>query len=78
MKQLTQAIFDGTPDWVKSASIQADGLATLHDVTRDRLKVWLDVPFPMMVGGWQSKDAGTGYDTTDWQNSAIDREVNND
>ncbi|MGM8939861.1 hypothetical protein ACS8E2_14345, partial [Psychrobacter glaciei] len=66
MKQLTQDIFKDAPDWVKSASIQADGLATLHNVTKDKLKVWLDVPFPMLVGGWKTKDAGAGYDATDW------------
>lgn len=75
MKKLTQAIFDGAPDWVMSAAIQADGSATLHDVTKDKLKPWLDVPFPMMIGGRQSMDVGDGYDATNWQNSAIDREV---
>lgn len=75
MKKLTQAIFNGQPDWVKSAAVDADGEATLHDVPKSELRVWLDVPFPMLTGGWQNKDVGYGFDATDWQNSAIDREV---
>ena len=75
MKQLSQDVFNCAPDWVKSAAIQADGLVTLYDVTKDKLRPWLGVPFPMMIGGRQSMDVGDGYDATNWQNSAIDREV---
>lgn len=73
MKNLTQEVFDDAPGWVKSASIDADGNATYHDVPAKKLRPWVDVPFPMMTGGSRDKDVGYGYDATNWQNSAIDR-----
>ena len=73
MKKLTQEVFDNAPGWVKSASIDADGSATYHDVPVEKLKPWINVPFPMMTGGSRDRDGGYGYDATDWQHSAIDR-----
>lgn len=74
MKQLTQAIFKDAPDWARSAAVDAHGTAIYYEVSKDKLKPWLDVPFPMMVGGFRTRDAGHEYDSTNWQNSAIDRE----
>lgn len=75
MKQLTQAIFDGQPDWVKSAAVDSDTDGYLYSVAKSELR----------VGGiwWayrHNPDAtceliGKGYDASNWQNSAIDREV---
>lgn len=74
MKQLTQEVFDGAPDWVKSAAVDSDGAATGFSSYKSALKCRSDI--------WTKGDAnarecglGYGYDTTDWQNSAIDREV---
>lgn len=74
MKKLTQAIFDGAPDWVKSAAVDSDGTATGFSSYKSALKCRSSI--------WTKGDVhasecglGYGYDTTDWQNSAIDKEV---
>lgn len=74
MKQLTQAIFIGQSREIKSASIHPDGMVAGHNVKVSDLK--------QTSFGWVSKRtcdgqyvlAKGGFDTTDWQNSAIDRE----
>ena len=79
MKQLTQAIFDGAPDWVKSAAINADGDTWFHSVPKNKLNIWLTRDESaewkcVGVTGVQVYYIGQ-HDATDWQNSAIDREV---
>lgn len=76
MKQLTQAIFDGAPDWVKSAAVDVFGDAWGYDCLSD------DLMFDTIHGIWDAvslNDAciflGEDYDATECQNSAIDREV---
>lgn len=75
MKKLTQAIFDGQCRSIKSASIHPDGMVAGHNVNVAGLK--------RMSFGWVSKRtcdgqyvlSKGGFDATDWQNSAIDRDV---
>lgn len=78
MKKLTQDVFKGAPDWVKSAAVDSDGTAYLYNRPKSKLSTLRDYndegifyakkPYVswMVVGE---------YDATDWQNSAIDREV---
>lgn len=74
-KKLTQAVFDDAPHWVKSAAVDADGAAYYYSVTKglitpDAADFWLfrfDCDyhrFQQITGEW---------DTTNWQQSAIDR-----
>ena len=76
MRKLTQAIFDGQPDWVKSAAVDADGDAYFYSIKKGRLLLL------SMDSEWWSyrhvNDAtcdyiGAEFDATDWRNSAIDR-----
>lgn len=86
MKQLTQDIFKGAPDWAASAAIDKDGSAYWYNAYSNQLvlnKFWgehiinsyvEDLPnYPEYLD--ISKFIGMGYNDTDWQNSAIDREV---
>lgn len=75
-KNLTQDVFKDAPDWVKSAAVDDDGGAWGHEVNTDML-----VPLPYSNRWVQNcyrvnypHYIGAGYDTTDWQHSAIDRE----
>ena len=86
MKKLTQDDFKGAPDWVKSAAVNEDGSADYLSIP----VAWA-VPSEIMGKGvwvvdcslppkdefwdWKWQTIGKGYDTTNWQNSAIDREV---
>ena len=74
MQQLTQAVFNGTPDWVKSAAVDSDGFAYLYEESADSL-VLHELEFSNHRWGTAKKSLGGNYDNTDWQNSAIDREV---
>ena len=73
MKQLTQAIFDGAPDWVNSFAIDANGELHAYSV----LKKWLQIDdnYHHAPLGSYSEYYDSDYDNSDWQNSAIDREV---
>lgn len=75
MKQLTQAVFEGKPDWIKSAAIHPSGYAKLWSVSARNL-----TPHGKGFLSWSdeavvvySLPLGDGFDATDWQNSAIDR-----
>lgn len=72
MKQLTQEIFNGMPKWVKSARIDAKGKLVVYSLESSLVTRILnnEILLPWNCGIWDS-----GYDATDWQNSAIDREV---
>lgn len=84
MKQLTQAIFDGAPDWAESAAVDSDGEAYVFNAYAWQLSIsdWgdfdtnaydEDLPnYPEHLN--TCKYMGKGYDTTNWQLSAIDRE----
>lgn len=79
MKQLTQAIFDGAPDWVKSAAVNPDGDAWFYSVPKSELKIYLTRDESQQwkcvgIAGFQVDYIGN-YDASNWKNSAIDREV---
>ena len=74
MKQLTQAIFDGAPDWVKSAAVDSDGGAYRYECKKRGLSRF-GLLFDVSYAGDRAEFVGEGFDATDWQNSAIDREV---
>lgn len=71
MKQLTQDVFIGQPDSVKSAAVDSDGRAHFYEIPRCNLGY--DVGRWYAGFGVESPFCGE-YDATDWQNSAIDRE----
>ena len=77
MKQLTQAIFNGAPDWVKSAAVDSTGDAYYYSLSASELILdsgecwWL---YMGVDGRGHGDFLGDGFSTTDWQNSAIDRE----
>ena len=80
MKKLTQDVFKGAPNWVLSAAVDGNGVANYFSVPIEHL-----VKVRTFIGGiWlfmsnksdnKFKKIGKGYDVTDWQNSAIDREL---
>lgn len=75
MKQLTQAIFRGAPNWVKSAAVNADGSVYWYNVSKDQLS---QKDGEHVIRPWitrQSKYVGKIRGFKDWQTSAIDREV---
>lgn len=91
MKKLTQAIFDGAPDWVKSADLISSGHGFYRSVTKDKMRVaglWRSLISKEDVEGYKSQMIDKGYfdrdcnfvpatmfDPTNWKDSAIDREV---
>lgn len=72
MKQLTQAAFEGMPKWIKSARVDNKGKLVVYSLDASTVTRILnnEILLPWNCGIWDSD-----YDTTDWQNSAIDREV---
>lgn len=74
MKKLTQAVFDlpECPDWAESAAVDSDGFAYLYEDNADSL-VLHELEFSNFRWGTAKKSLGGGYDTTNWQQSAIDR-----
>lgn len=76
MKQLTQAVFDGQSSWMKSAAV--DGFGDVYGYRCDSSDLMCDT-INQIWDVTSFDDAclhlGEGYDTTNWKNSAIDREV---
>ena len=73
-KTLTQAVFDGLPSEYRWAAVDSEGRAYAHKCTPKGATAayWL------CVRGCAAYLIGEGYDTTDWQNSLIERqEVSN-
>ena len=76
-KKLTQAVFKNAPSWAKSAAVDEDSTLCYFSHTKEHLcvlqvsKIW---GYKEKLFGVKCKEFGTGYDTTDWQNSAINRE----
>ena len=73
---LTQEVFKDAPKWVKSVAVDSDGEAWGYEVNKDML-----LPLPYSDRWVQNCHRhnyphyiGNGYDTTNWQQSAIDRE----
>lgn len=75
MMALTQAIFDGQPEWVVSAAASASGRVigfsckSEHLQPTGKLNTWI----PIEGIEYQSKHIGLCYFIDDWGNSAIDR-----
>lgn len=75
MKKLTQAVFDlpECPVWAESAAVDENGIACWYPDSYPHLNYNVD------SGVWGSewslmcKIIGSGFDTTNWQQSAIDR-----
>lgn len=73
MKQLTQAVFDDAPDWVKSADVTHSGIAWGFNMTLAEVKAWRsrkghisEIRFEIL---------GFDYSTRFWHKTKIDREV---
>ena len=68
-KVLDQSVFDGLPSEYRWAAISSDGRAHAHKCTPKGATEasWL------CVRGCAAYLIGEGYDTTDWQNSLIER-----
>lgn len=75
MKQLTQADFIGQSEYIKSGAVDKDGDAWFYQVSSDRLTLSLEDGQYWDCSIYAVTFAGSDYDTTNWQNSAIDREV---
>lgn len=80
MKKLTQDDFNYTPSWAKSAAVDRNGKGYCFAVSKNELIIQGGEWIPPMVGDYFGKCDRLGFswslfDTTDWQNSAIDREV---
>lgn len=73
MKQLTQEVFEGALSEIKSAVMCSRGRVWLFECAKSHLtpnhRSWVS---DIETGFYYH---GVGYDTTDWQNSAIDREI---
>ena len=80
-KTLTQDVFKGAPDWVRSAAVNGNGSVTLFNVPSSKISAynhgglcfWVinnKFDFPE-IRELYLKEV---YDTTNWQQSAIDRE----
>ena len=72
-KTLTQEDFKCAPDWVNSAAVDEDGYAWGYAV--DTLFLSIDDNGDKWIANFgKSVCLGNEYDTTNWQNSAINRE----
>lgn len=76
MNLITQDVFIGAPDWVKSAAVDSNGDAYYYSVPVSGLTLNSDECW------WIYRDeektayfvyVNDGYDTTNWKDSAIDR-----
>ena len=83
MKKLTQAVFSlpECPEWALSAAVDVNGKGYYYaDFVKYLEPIEVDT-----TGIWIYRDGGNGrfefevignsFDSTDWQNSAIDREA---
>ena len=77
MKRLTQAVFDlpECPEWAESAAVDASGYAHWFncEVAPCHATGCFDVKYTDYECIFEMKKIGSGYDTTNWQQSAIDR-----
>lgn len=76
MKQLTQAVFEGQPDWVQSAAVCIDGRAIGFSCREDQIcphgkrNSWI----PIAGVEYRAVNLGAGFDATNWDESSISRE----
>lgn len=78
MKQLTQEVFDlfDCPEWAESAAIDGNGEAWFYACDKSKLKIEKSFGVYGHYPNIQTSDLsfiGSGYDTTNWENSAINR-----
>ena len=73
MKKLTQAVFNGAPDWVKSADVTHSGIAWGFNMTMAEVAAWKarkghisEINFEIL---------GFNYSTRFWHKTKIDREL---
>ena len=72
-KQLTQAVFENTSTLIKSAAVDKDGVAYLYPCKASQVYEETGIGFYGYIA-CSRLIIGTGYDTTNWQHSAIDKE----
>ena len=76
MKQLTQAVFEGQCRSIKSAATDKNGDTWFYQVSSNQLYT------NEIEGGHEDNSVfavtfvGSEFDTSDWKNSAMDREFN--
>ena len=77
MKKLTQAVFNILPSRFTCAAIDEDGRAFAFPCNSNELRICRLSPgnSEHVFEECNYSYIGDGYDTTNWQNSAIDREV---
>lgn len=68
LKKLTQSVFDGLDEKWRFAAVDKGGAVWVYSGKPDRDCGYWFVKEPVGMS------IGTGYDTTDWQNSLIERE----
>ena len=78
LKQLGQWVFEGQDEQFESASVRQDGFAALWSCKADKLSPTGADFLPFGKPIIYSQPLGYGFDATNWQNSAIDRETVND
>lgn len=78
MKKLTQSIFKDAPIWARSAAINSNGQAGFFDRTKDMLDTdsgrWGYRKEFQTSTLYNYKEIAAGFDSSDWENSAINRE----
>lgn len=80
-EQLDQSVFDrpDCPDWAESAAVNGNGVANYYADVREHLepvevlntKIWIYREYGN--SDFRVQIIGFGYDSINWQNSAIDR-----
>lgn len=73
MKKLTQSVFDlpECPDWADSLAVDANGDLYAFNCHKEFLNSICNIHQGIIGSYWEL--VGSGYDTTNWQQSAIDR-----
>lgn len=81
MKKLTQDVFKDAPEWVRSAAVDKNGDAYWYSTDKSMLyagRFFHQFSYSQTLGENLARQCyciGDGYSTKNWQNSAIDREV---
>lgn len=73
LKQLDHSVFEGVFNWVKSAAVNPNGSAYLFSVGKDDFYNISEKHGFQITGRHKCQCIGLGYDTTNWQNSLIER-----
>lgn len=78
---LTQDIFIGQPEWIRSATIERDGDAWGHEVAKENLFLrgpdghrWFGPE--NLLACLRCKKLGSGFDPSNYEESAINRNFN--